>query len=261
MKGCDVMMADVPNAFIQAHLPQLEEGEEQVIMKITGVFVNLLVEMTPEVYGPFVILDNGKKVLYVQVLCGLYGMLIAALLWYKKFKSDLEANGFIFNPYDACVANKQVNGKQQTIHFHVDDLMSSHVDKKVNNEFAVWLNDMYGEHGSVKVHRGKIHNYLGMVFDFTTPGKVMVDMSDYVENFQLSLSPRNQQLHLLLMIFFLQECLMICPHNRQKSSIHLLLKVCSYASVHAPIYTPQLLCCALESKSPIWMIGTSWYNS
>ncbi len=73
-------------------------------------------------------------------------MLIAALLWYKKFKSDLEANWFIFNPYDACVANKQLNGKQQTIHFHVDDLMSSHVDKKVNDEFAVWLNDMYGEH-------------------------------------------------------------------------------------------------------------------
>jgi len=180
-EGRDVMTADVPNAFIQAHLPQLEEGEEQVIVKITGVLVNLLVEMAPEVYGPFVILENGKKVLYVQVLRGLYGMLIAALLWYKKFKSDLEANGFIFNPYDACVVNKQVNGKQQTICFHVNDLMSSHVDKKVNDEFAVWLNNMYGEHGSVKVHHGKVHNYLGMVFDFTTPGKVMVDMSDYVK--------------------------------------------------------------------------------
>ena len=27
-KGHDVMMANVPNAFIQAHLPQLEEGDE-----------------------------------------------------------------------------------------------------------------------------------------------------------------------------------------------------------------------------------------
>jgi len=151
-------------------------------MKITGVLVNLLIKMAPKVYSPFVILENGKEVLYVQVLHGLYGMLIAALLWYKKFKSDLEVNGFIFNPYDACVANKQVNGKQQTIRFHVDDLMSSHVDKKVNDELAVWLNDMYGEHGSVKVHCGKVHNHLGMVFDFTTPGKVMVDMSDYVED-------------------------------------------------------------------------------
>jgi len=27
-EGHDVMTANVPNAFIQAHLPQLEEGEE-----------------------------------------------------------------------------------------------------------------------------------------------------------------------------------------------------------------------------------------
>ena len=102
-------------------------------MKITGVLVNLIVEMASEVYGLFVTFENGKKVLYVQVLRALYGMLVAALLWYKKFKSDLEEQGFEFNPYDACVANKEVNGKQQTVRFHVDDLMSSHVDSKVND--------------------------------------------------------------------------------------------------------------------------------
>ena len=59
--------------------------------------------------------------------------------------------------------------------------MSSHVDHRVNDEFAKWLDKMYGQHGAVKVHRGKVHDYLGMVFDFSTPGKVMVDMSDYVQ--------------------------------------------------------------------------------
>jgi len=39
---------------------------------------------------------------------------------------------------------------------------------------------MYGEHGAVKITRGKVHNYLGMVFDFSETGKVTVDMSDYV---------------------------------------------------------------------------------
>ena len=177
----DVMTADVPNAFIQAQMPKLEEGQERVIMKITGVLVDLIIEMAPEVYGPFVTFENGKKVLYVQVLRALYGMLVAALLWYKKFKSDLEEEGFIFNPYDACVANKERNGKQQTVRFHVDDLMSSHVDSKINDEFETWLNKMYGAHGKVKVHRGKIHDYLGMVFNFTTPGKVVVNMCDYVK--------------------------------------------------------------------------------
>ena len=54
----------------------------------------------------------------------LYGMLKAALLWYKKFCSELEAEGYVFNPYDPCVANKMINGKQKTICWYVDDLIS-----------------------------------------------------------------------------------------------------------------------------------------
>ena len=129
-EGRDVMTADIPNAFIQAEMPK---GGERVIMKITGVLVDLMVEMAPEIYGPYVVYENGKKVLYVQVLKALCGMLVAALLWYSVFKKDLEGIGFKFNPYDPCVANRIVNGKQHTIRFHVDDLMSSHVDRKVND--------------------------------------------------------------------------------------------------------------------------------
>jgi hypothetical protein len=62
-EGCVVMTADVPNAFfIQTDMP---EGEERVIMKITGVLVDMLVQMAPETYGPYVVFKNGKKVLYV----------------------------------------------------------------------------------------------------------------------------------------------------------------------------------------------------
>ena len=49
-------------------------------------------------------------------------MLQAALLWYQKFRTDLEEEGYTFNPYDSCVANKTINGEQHTIVFHVDDL-------------------------------------------------------------------------------------------------------------------------------------------
>ena len=44
------------------------------------------------------------------------------------------------------------NDKERTIRLHVDDLKSSHVDAKVNDDFAGWLEDKYGEHGEVKVH-------------------------------------------------------------------------------------------------------------
>ena len=178
----DVMTADIPNAFIQAMMPELGPGKERVIMKITGVLVDLLVEIAPEIYSPFVVFENGKKVLYVQVIRALYGMLIAALLWYKQFRKDLESIGFKFNPHNSCVANRKVRGKRHTVRFHVDDLMSSHVDPKVNDLFKKWLNKRYGEHGEVKAHRGKVHDYLGMTFDWSKPGTVEVGMTDYVSN-------------------------------------------------------------------------------
>ena len=89
-EGRDVMSADIPNAFSQTKLPTTKKGDERVIMKITGVLVDLLVSMSPEVYGPYVMTDRHRRVLYVQVLRGLYGMLVAALLWYQHFKQDLE---------------------------------------------------------------------------------------------------------------------------------------------------------------------------
>ena len=57
------------------------------------------------VYASYMVFKNGKKVLYVEVLWALYGMLVAALLWYKTLKKDLEQIGFGFNPYDPCICN------------------------------------------------------------------------------------------------------------------------------------------------------------
>ena len=97
--------------------------------------------------------------LYVEILQALYRMLEVALLWYNKFRKDLEEEGFEFNPYDPCVANKMVNGTQFTIRFHVDDLMSSHVNPEVNTEFMKFLNDKYGKHVEVKCTWGTSHDY------------------------------------------------------------------------------------------------------
>ena len=58
--------------------------------------------------------------------------------------------GFVFNACDACIANRKVNNDTHTVRFHVDDLMSSHVDSKVNDEFSVWLNKQCGKCGEVK---------------------------------------------------------------------------------------------------------------
>jgi hypothetical protein len=72
----------------------------------------------------------------------------------------LEKIDFKFNPYDDCVANHSVKGGQQMVRFHINDLMSSHKNAKVNDDFAKWLNGMYGKHGPVKVVRGMVPWYM-----------------------------------------------------------------------------------------------------
>ena len=113
-EGRDVMSSDIPNAFIQAEMPK-KEGEETVFMKIIGPLVGILVGMHPEQYEEYVVYENGKPVLYVEILRALYGMLESALLWYTKFRKDLESEGFIFNAYDPCVANKIVKESQLSL--------------------------------------------------------------------------------------------------------------------------------------------------
>jgi len=69
--------------------------------------------------------------LYVQIEKALYGMLRAALLFYRKLRADLEDMGFEVNPYNPCVANNIVDRSQCTIVWHVDDLKVSHKDEAV----------------------------------------------------------------------------------------------------------------------------------
>ena len=59
--------------------------------------------------------------LQVLALKALYGMLVASLLYYKKFREDISKIGFEVNPYDVCVANRIIHDNQHTIVWHVDD--------------------------------------------------------------------------------------------------------------------------------------------
>jgi hypothetical protein len=116
------------------------------------------------------------------MLKALYEMLQSALLYYKKFRKDIEDVEIKINPYDPCVANRIVDGKQHTITWHVDDVKSSHMYKHVNDEFLHWLKEMYASDGigEVKATSGLKHDYFGMALDNTLPGSLKMDMTQYV---------------------------------------------------------------------------------
>jgi hypothetical protein len=176
----DVMTCDIPNAFIQALMLEVKDGDERLMMKFTGVLVIMLVELNPKLYGSYVVYEKNRKVLYVQVMRAIYGMLEAVILWYKKFCGELEQKGFKLNPYDPCVASRTEKGSQHTLPFHVEDLKSIQKDSKVNSQFDKWLPENYGEHGEVAIQRGKKHDYLDMELDFSGKGKVKIGTTEYV---------------------------------------------------------------------------------
>jgi hypothetical protein len=103
-----------------------------------------MVKVAPAIYTKYVIINRkGETVLYVRLLNALYGIMKAALLYYQRFVTDLQSIGFKINPYEPCVANKTVKGKQLTVVRHVDDLKVSHRKPFVLTRMIEWLKSTY----------------------------------------------------------------------------------------------------------------------
>ena len=93
-------VVDIPNAFVQTVVSD-EDKEHHVIVRIRGPLVDILVSLASEVYGPYITTNTkGQQVLIVECLNTVYGTMVAALLYYKKFEKSLTKKGFKLNPYD-----------------------------------------------------------------------------------------------------------------------------------------------------------------
>ena len=171
-----VITIDIPGAFMHSDMDEL------IHMRLEGPLAELLAWVDPEKYETYFEMENGKKVIYVILQKALYGTLQAALLFWQNISTFLiEELGFKMNPYDQCVVNKIINGKQCTIIWHVDDVKGSHMEQKVLDEIAVQLSKKYGQETPLTVHRGKVHDYLGMTIDYSEDGKVRFSMIDYID--------------------------------------------------------------------------------
>ena len=174
------MAVDIQNVFVQRDITL--DGDK-IITKLRGKLVDILLKICPGLYNKYFLNKGKQKIMYVWMLRSLYRMLVYSILYYKKFRKETELIGFEVNSYDICVANRIKHGKQQTVTWNVDDLKSSHVNPKVNQEFAECRIENYRSNGlgHVKVLRGKIHGYLGMIMDFTQEGYLKINMQYYIE--------------------------------------------------------------------------------
>ena len=84
--------------------------------------------------------------------------------------------GYQRNEYDWCVMNKIIDNKQCTILWHVDDPKTSHVDPAIVFSVLANIDAEYGKIAKMTITRGKVHKYLGMTIDYSSPGKVIFSM-------------------------------------------------------------------------------------
>jgi hypothetical protein len=168
-----IATANVEGAYLHTDM------DEVVIVVYEGDMVDYMVQANPKKYGPCVLTTkNGKKLFYMELLKALYGCIKSALLWYKLFTSTLQEMGFILNPYDSCIANKMINGKQCTICWFVDDLKVSHEQCSVVDNIIAAIEEKYG---NIVVTHGNKHKYVGMDIEFTNDGEAKILMTDYIK--------------------------------------------------------------------------------
>ena len=165
-----VKVVDIPGAFLKADMI----GEEvHVIFDKVGSAILCVID---PIYSSY-LRDDGC--LTCKVDKALYGLVESAKLWYNTLKDKLESYGYVGNPKDLCVFNKEVDGEQVTVTFHVDDLLITSVNENGIDDLINKLSiDFECE---LKPSTGPIISYLGMTIDFTNDKYVEVRMERCID--------------------------------------------------------------------------------
>jgi hypothetical protein len=162
----EIATIDIKQAYLNADM------ESDVFMWITQPVADVLCQRDP-MFLPF-LHDNGRVL--VKLLKAQYGCVESARLWYNHISTALKDSGFETNLFDPCVFQRKIDKGYTYITLYVDDLLVVSDDKNEVDSTVEYLRKTYQD---ITVKRGKIHDYLGMRFDFSKPGEVFVSMSKF----------------------------------------------------------------------------------
>lgn len=123
-----VMTTNIVGAYLNTDM------NEFITMNFDEDMVDYMVDANLDLYSKYMEYENGKKAHYVQLLKALYGCIQSAYLWYKMLNEKLLGMGYELNPYDQCIANKDVNGRLCTISYYIDNLIAVHKEGKILEE-------------------------------------------------------------------------------------------------------------------------------
>ena len=159
---------DVEGAYLHADMT------EEVLLKIEPTIASILVGIDKN-YEKFRLPDQS---LICKLNKALYGCIQSAALWYENIAKALSDFGFEKNPYQRCIFNKTMYGKQVTVRLYVDDLKISSEDRRGVDDVLSYLKRVYK---NINVYDDDNIDYLGMDFDYSTEGVVKVSMKKIIE--------------------------------------------------------------------------------
>lgn len=168
-----VVTVDIAWTYLLAYMPDF------VIVRLAGEAVDIMCS-TNQDFDKYIVMEKGKKALYVQLKKVMYGCIKSALLWYETLKEKLIDMGFVLNQYDPCVANGVINGDQCTICWYVDDLKVYHKDPKVVDEV---ISELEGNFGKMKVNCGPDYMFVGMNIKLKDNATIAINMDDYITEY------------------------------------------------------------------------------
>lgn len=228
-----VVTADIEGAYLHANIEGADDDDE-VIIVLDPIMTTILVAICPH-YEQFISRCNR---LFIKLRKALYGLIQSARLFYEHISATLTNFGFKINPYDICVFNKTIHGKQCTVIIHVDDLKISCGDRRGVD--AV-INELQRIYKKVNICEGPIVDYLGMEFNYTNRGFVIISMKAMVEETMDELSvkgttttPATIQLFKRLAIY--HQTIVSYRRNSENNSIQLCRNFYTCQREPDPIY-------------------------
>jgi len=168
-EGREVATADIGTAYPNAFMKMV------VHMRINAEVSRLLVKLNAA-YGAYL---TEKGEIIVKLIRALYGCIESGKLWNELLTAELQGLGYTQNKCDDCVFNRSGGTHQSTIVVYVDDLLITCVERP---EIDRVLQHLRARFSSISEHHGRVHSYLGMTLDFTTPSAVNITMNGYVHD-------------------------------------------------------------------------------
>ena len=177
-KGLAVGSFDVKQAYLKAPMPR--DGRK-IRVRLNKIYVDIIKSINEELNDEYTSFQSDNGSVIVELDYALYGTLEAGRIWYNYFKNILVSKmGYKVSAHDDCVFNMfDSNGIIiSTIVIHVDDGFVTGSSEKTLDDF---FDKLTAELGELTIRRGRVHEYLGMLLNFSQPNVVHITIEKMIK--------------------------------------------------------------------------------